>query len=209
MTPKSNTEIKKPQKNTHSVSVETAPIKKDDVSNSSKHASKFSENNQRTNIAKPTTKVQHTVTVEKKKATKDSLTDVENMSSGSIQYGTGRRKNASARVWVKVGNGKITVNKKELSQYFPSEVHQSTVNKPFEMTNTLGQYDVICTVKGGGTNGQAGAIRHGIARALDKLVPDFHKILRSNELLTRDPRMVERKKYGRSGARKRYQFSKR
>lgn len=124
-------------------------------------------------------------------------------------YGTGRRKNSVARVWVKPGTGKITVNKKKASDYFNRDLYLKQIMQPFADTATLGQYDVMCTASGGGTTGQAGAIRHGIARALDCISEDFHAVLRKNGLLTRDPRVVERKKYGRRKARKKVQFSKR
>lgn len=124
-------------------------------------------------------------------------------------YGTGRRKNAIARVWLMNGSGKIVVNKKDLEEYFPRETHRKSIMLPLATTKTTGQYDIICTVKGGGCSGQAGAILHGTARALDKLAPEFHQILSKNGLLTRDPRVVERKKYGKHKARKSTQFSKR
>lgn len=124
-------------------------------------------------------------------------------------YGTGRRKNSIARVWVRPGNGKFVVNGRELSNYFPRDAYVRLVNSPFVDTNCHGQYDVICTTKGGGTTGQAGAIRHGVARALDCLIPESHSALKSNGHLKRDPRVVERKKYGLRKARKSVQFSKR
>ncbi|WP_392506120.1 30S ribosomal protein S9 [Rickettsia sp. 2024-CO-Wats] len=124
-------------------------------------------------------------------------------------YATGKRKNAIARVWLKVGKGKIVVNKKTIVQYFPSETYVKTILQPFVLTKTIDQYDVICTVRGGGISGQKGAILHGISKALDKSAPDFHAILRKSGLLTRDSRVVERKKYGQRKARKKTQFSKR
>ncbi|MDP5109866.1 MAG: 30S ribosomal protein S9 [Rickettsiaceae bacterium] len=124
-------------------------------------------------------------------------------------YGTGKRKNSIARVWVKPGKGKITVNSKDFSEYFPRESYRTAIMKPFVDTKTTAQYDVVCTTKGGGTTGQAGAIVHGIARALDCISDDFHAILRKNGFLTRDSRVVERKKYGKRKARKSTQFSKR
>ncbi len=124
-------------------------------------------------------------------------------------YGTGRRKSSVARVWIKPGSGKVVVNKKELHNYFVRDYYIKTIMKPFVDTNTFGQYDVSCTVLGGGTTGQAGAITLGIARALDCVSEDFHTILRKNGLLTRDSRVVERKKYGLRKARKKAQFSKR
>jgi small subunit ribosomal protein S9 len=124
-------------------------------------------------------------------------------------YGTGRRKDSIARVWVQPGKGSIIVNSKDYSVYFPRKSYRTAIMQPFVDTNTTGQFDVVCTTKGGGTTGQAGAIVHGIARALDCISEDFHSILRKNGFLTRDSRTVERKKYGRRKARKKVQFSKR
>lgn len=124
-------------------------------------------------------------------------------------YGTGRRKNSVARVWVRPGKGRIIVNNKDFSIYFPRETYRTSIMQPFVDTNTTGQFDVMCTTKGGGTTGQAGAIIHGIARALDCISEDFHPILRKGGFLTRDARVVERKKYGKRKARKSTQFSKR
>ena len=124
-------------------------------------------------------------------------------------YGTGRRKNSIARVWVRPGKGRIIVNNKDFSVYFPRETYRTSIIQPFVDTNTTGQFDVMCTTKGGGTTGQAGAIIHGIARALDCISDDFHPILRKGGFLTRDARVVERKKYGKRKARKSTQFSKR
>ncbi|WP_341748740.1 30S ribosomal protein S9 [Candidatus Tisiphia endosymbiont of Sialis lutaria] len=124
-------------------------------------------------------------------------------------YGTGRRKNAIARVWLKSGSGKVIVNKKNVEQYFTRESHTKSLLQPFVVTKTSGQYDIICTVKGGGKSGQMGAVLHGVARTLDKIAPEFHSILRKSGFLTRDSRVVERKKYGKHKARKSTQFSKR
>jgi len=124
-------------------------------------------------------------------------------------YGTGRRKDASARVWIKSGTGKIIVNGKDVTVYFARSVSRMILNQPFVATNTAGHFDVWCTVAGGGLSGQAGAVRHGISRALDQFDPSLHKTLRHGGFLTRDSRVVERKKYGRAKARKRFQFSKR
>jgi small subunit ribosomal protein S9 len=121
----------------------------------------------------------------------------------------GRRKTAVARVKLTDGSGKVTVNKKELGIYFPIEVLREEVLKPFEATATQGRYDAKVRVEGGGPTGQAGAIRLGIARSLVALDEDHRQNLRNAGLLTRDPRMVERKKYGQKKARKRFQFSKR
>lgn len=128
---------------------------------------------------------------------------------GGAAYGTGRRKSSVARVWIKPGSGKVTVNKKDVNDYFTRDFYIRSIMKPFADTNTNGQYDVFCTVIGGGTTGQAGAITLGVARALDCVSEDFHTTLRKNGLLTRDSRVVERKKYGLRKARKKAQFSKR
>lgn len=124
-------------------------------------------------------------------------------------YGTGRRKNAIARVRLVDGKGNITVNGKNLDEYFGLETLKVIVKQPLVLTNTLEKFDVICTVKGGGYTGQAGAIRHGIARALNEANSEFRPTLKSSGFLTRDSRMKERKKYGLKKARKAPQFSKR
>jgi small subunit ribosomal protein S9 len=121
----------------------------------------------------------------------------------------GRRKTSVARVIVKSGNGNIKVNGKEFEKAFPLLVSREDITKPFDVTETKGQYDVVVNVKGGGTTGQAQAIRLGIARALIDMNPEFRPSLKIEGFLTRDPRMVERKKYGQPKARKRFQFSKR
>jgi small subunit ribosomal protein S9 len=121
----------------------------------------------------------------------------------------GRRKNAIARVKLIDGSGKITVNKREFENYFPLEIQRDEIMKPFKVTDTIGRYDVMIRVNGGGPVGQAGAVRLGIARSLVALDEDARTALRGAGLLTRDPRMVERKKYGQKKARKRFQFSKR
>lgn len=124
-------------------------------------------------------------------------------------YATGKRKDAVARVWIKKGSGKVTVNKREIETYFARPVLRMIINQPFEATETEKQFDVICTVKGGGLSGQAGAVRHGISKALDLFNPELHKALRKGGFLTRDSRTVERKKYGKAKARRSFQFSKR
>lgn len=124
-------------------------------------------------------------------------------------YGTGRRKSSIARVRITEGTGNITINKKSIDEYFGIETLKVIVRQPLSVTNTLDKYDVICTVKGGGFTGQAGAIRHGISRALLEANAEFRPVLKSNGFLTRDPRMKERKKYGLKKARKAPQFSKR
>ena len=123
--------------------------------------------------------------------------------------GTGRRKKSIARVRLTEGNGTITVNGAPLDEYFGTEILKVIVKQPLTATNTVSKYDVICKVQGGGYTGQAGAIRHGIARALVEANSEFRPILKSNGFLTRDPRMKERKKYGLKKARKAPQFSKR
>lgn len=124
-------------------------------------------------------------------------------------YATGRRKDAIARVWVKPGNGTITINSREVANYFPRPVLRMLINQPFAVTNTVGQFDVVCTVVGGGLSGQAGALRHGISRALCNYDPEMRKALKAEGFMTRDPRAVERKKYGKAKARRSFQFSKR
>ena len=123
--------------------------------------------------------------------------------------GTGRRKKSIARVRIVAGNGNITVNQKSLDEYFGTDILKVIVKQPLVATNTLDKYDVICTVQGGGFTGQAGAIRHGIARALNDANSEYRPILKQNGFLTRDSRMKERKKYGLKKARKAPQFSKR
>ena len=124
-------------------------------------------------------------------------------------YGTGRRKNAIARVRLVEGTGKITINGKDIDEFFGLETLKVIVRQPLTVTNTTAKYDVVATVKGGGFTGQAGAIRHGIARALNEANAEFRPALKQNGFLTRDPRMKERKKYGLKKARKAPQFSKR
>jgi small subunit ribosomal protein S9 len=121
----------------------------------------------------------------------------------------GRRKTAVARVYMSKGNGKITVNKKEMKVMFPIDVLQGKINQPFILTDTVGQFDIKVNVMGGGINGQAEAIRLGISRALVELSADYKPLLKAEGLMTRDPRMVERKKPGQPKARKKFQFSKR
>lgn len=124
-------------------------------------------------------------------------------------YGTGRRKDAVARVWVKPGTGKIIVNGRDLANYFPRPVLQMLINQPFQVANVANQFDVMCTVSGGGLSGQAGALRHGLSRALTAYEPALRPALKAAGFLTRDPRAVERKKYGKAKARRSFQFSKR
>jgi small subunit ribosomal protein S9 len=124
-------------------------------------------------------------------------------------YATGKRKEAVARVWVKPGVGKITVNGKEGDVYFARPVLRMLVAQPFHVTSRLGQFDVMCTVQGGGLSGQAGAVRHGVSKALTCFDPELRPLLKQHGLLTRDSRKVERKKYGFAKARRGFQFSKR
>jgi len=124
-------------------------------------------------------------------------------------YATGRRKDASARVWVKRGTGQVKINGRDISVYFARPVLQMILAQPFETVQRVGEFDVFATVKGGGLSGQAGAVRHGISRALTYFEPGLRPALKAGGFLTRDPRVVERKKYGRAKARKSFQFSKR
>lgn len=124
-------------------------------------------------------------------------------------YATGKRKDAVARVWVKPGTGKITVNGRELAVYFARPVLRMMINQPFQITNRIEQFDIVATVSGGGLSGQAGALRHGISKALTFFEPGLRPPLKAAGLLTRDPRVVERKKYGKAKARRSFQFSKR
>ena len=124
-------------------------------------------------------------------------------------YGTGRRKTSTARVFLRPGTGSVTVNDRTLDQYFFDEAHQMIVKQPLQASDTLSKFDVLVTVEGGGMHGQAGATQHGVARALLEFSVELRGVLKKEGFLTRDPRMKERKKYGRPGARKRFQFSKR
>ena len=124
-------------------------------------------------------------------------------------YATGKRKNAVARVWIKPGNGKVEVNGRDSPVYFARPVLRMLINQPLVATNRASQFDVWCTVKGGGLSGQAGAVRHGISQALTRYEPGLRPLLKSQGFLTRDSRVVERKKYGKAKARRSFQFSKR
>ena len=154
-------------------------------------------------IAVNTTKLKtpKAATIDTKKSPKK---DSQNRSSA-----TGRRKDAVARIWIKQGKGLCIVNRKPIDQYFVNESLKHGALYPLKVCGLLGKMDLFCTVKGGGLSGQAGSIKHGIARALDKFEPELHTLLKSNQLLTRDSRVVERKKYGQHKARKKTQFSKR
>ena len=124
-------------------------------------------------------------------------------------YATGRRKDAVARVWIKPGSGKVIVNGREQEVYFARPTLRLVLNQPFQVADREGQYDVFATVKGGGLSGQAGAVKHGIAQALSKFEPALRSAVKAAGFLTRDPRVAERKKYGRAKARRSFQFSKR
>lgn len=124
-------------------------------------------------------------------------------------YGTGRRKSSTARVFMRPGSGKITINKREFDNYFPSDLLKMIIRQPLTLTETQDKFDIYVTVKGGGTSGQAGAIRHGVSRALLEFNTELRAKLKSAGFLTRDPREKERQKPGLSGARRRFQFSKR
>jgi small subunit ribosomal protein S9 len=158
-------------------------------------------------------------------ALKDALTQAQNQAAAPTaqptveaqpkidaqgrSYATGKRKNAVARVWIKPGSGKITVNGRDSAVYFARPVLRMLMNQPFVIADRFGQYDVVCTVTGGGLSGQAGAVRHGISRALTFYEPSLRPTLKKGGFLTRDPRVVERKKYGKAKARRSFQFSKR
>jgi small subunit ribosomal protein S9 len=124
-------------------------------------------------------------------------------------YGTGRRKTSTARVYLRSGAGEVQINRKPFDQYFPNETLRMIIRQPLQLTETTSKFDLLINVKGGGRAGQAGAIRHGITRALLEYNPDLRPALKQAGLITRDPRIKERKKYGQKGARKRFQFSKR
>ena len=134
---------------------------------------------------------------------------VQKLDKQGRAYATGKRKNAVARVWVKPGSGKITVNTKPIEVFFARPVLRMMIQQPLVATNRNTQYDVICTVSGGGLSGQAGAVRHGLSKALTYFEPDLRGTLKKGGFLTRDSRVVERKKYGRAKARRSFQFSKR
>ena len=141
----------------------------------------------------------------------NSLEDTNEKKLDSLgrSYSTGKRKSSIARVWLKRGSGLVKINGKEEQNYFSSKSHRILLNQPLVLSQRKSEIDITCTVEGGGLSGQAGAIRHGIARALVKFEPDLRKNLKSKGLLTRDSRIVERKKYGKAKARRSYQFSKR
>lgn len=131
------------------------------------------------------------------------------MAQATTFYGTGRRKTSVARVWLRPGGGAILVNRRRFEEYFPRETLRMIICQPLQLTNTLGQFDATINVGGGGPSGQAGAVRHGIARALLQVDDTLRQALKRAGFLTRDPRMKERKKYGQPGARSKFQYSKR
>ena len=139
----------------------------------------------------------------------DGPTYVKKVDKLGRAYATGKRKDAVARVWIKPGPGKVMVNSREVETYFARPVLRMMIQQPLVAAGRSGQYDVICTVAGGGLSGQAGAVRHGISKALTNFEPDLRPVLKKGGFLTRDSRTVERKKYGRAKARKSFQFSKR
>ena len=134
---------------------------------------------------------------------------VQKLDKHGRAYATGKRKNAIARVWIKPGKGSITINGRDQEVYFARPTLRLVINQVFGITEREGQYDVICTVKGGGLSGQAGAIRHGLSKALTYYEPGLRPVLKPHGFLTRDSRVVERKKYGKAKARRSFQFSKR
>jgi small subunit ribosomal protein S9 len=134
---------------------------------------------------------------------------VQKLDKQGRAYATGKRKDAVARVWIKMGGGKILVNGRTVETYFARPVLRMLIQQPLVASSRQGQYDVVCTVSGGGLSGQAGAVRHGLSKALLRHEPDLRTVLKRGGFLTRDPRVVERKKYGRAKARRSFQFSKR
>lgn len=131
------------------------------------------------------------------------------MAEVNQNYGTGRRKSATARVFIKPGTGEIVVNKRKFEEYFQNETHRMVIRQPLHLTDSAGKFDILVNVNGGGPAGQAGAVRHGITRALIEMNPELRTRLKKAGFVTRDPRAKERKKYGQKGARARFQFSKR
>jgi small subunit ribosomal protein S9 len=134
---------------------------------------------------------------------------VQKLDKQNRAYATGKRKDAVARVWIKLGAGKIVINDRPVETYFARPVLRMLIDQPLVTADRKGQYDVVCTVSGGGLSGQAGAVRHGLSKALVRYEPDLRPLLKHNGFLTRDSRVVERKKYGKAKARRSFQFSKR
>lgn len=139
----------------------------------------------------------------------EAIVYVQKLDDQGRAYATGKRKDAVARVWIKPGSGRITVNGREFETYFARPVLRMVLQQPFTAAERTGQYDIVATVSGGGLSGQAGAIRHGLAKALVNFEPELRGVLKSGGFLTRDSRVVERKKFGRAKARRSFQFSKR
>jgi small subunit ribosomal protein S9 len=144
-----------------------------------------------------------------KPAAPEAPKHIQKLDKQGRAYATGKRKNAVARVWLKPGKGTITVNTRAVEVFFARPVLRMLIQQPIVAANRTGQYDVICTVSGGGLSGQAGAVRHGLSKALTYFEPDLRSVLKRGGFLTRDSRVVERKKYGRAKARRSFQFSKR
>ena len=144
-----------------------------------------------------------------KPAAPESPKYIQKLDNLGRAYATGKRKNAVARVWIKRGTGKITVNSREIEVFFARPVLRMMISQPLVLSNRNGQYDVICRVSGGGLSGQAGAVRHGLSKALTYFEPELRGVLKRGGFLTRDSRVVERKKYGKAKARRSFQFSKR
>ena len=144
-----------------------------------------------------------------KPATPEAPKYIQKLDKQGRAYATGKRKNAVARVWIKPGAGKITVNTRKIEEFFARPVLRMLINQPLVASNRSGQFDIICSVSGGGLSGQAGAVRHGISKALTHFEPDLRGVLKRGGFLTRDSRVVERKKYGHKKARRSFQFSKR
>jgi small subunit ribosomal protein S9 len=142
-------------------------------------------------------------------AAPDAPVHVQKIDAQGRAYATGKRKDAVARVWIKPGPGQITVNQRPVDVYFARPVLRMILQQPLQIANRIGQYDIVVTVDGGGLSGQAGAVRHGLAKALTYYEPDLRPALKKEGFLTRDPRVVERKKYGKKKARRSFQFSKR
>jgi len=160
----------------------------------------------------PRKKIESLTEIKEAVATTTTETEVKKKASRDKKgrsYATGKRKDAVARVWIMPGKGNITINEKPIDTYFARPVLKMIINQPFEITNRVNEFDVVCTVQGGGLSGQAGAIKHGISKALNEYEPELRSILKQAGFLTRDDRVVERKKYGRAKARRSYQFSKR
>ncbi|HQX27070.1 MAG TPA: 30S ribosomal protein S9 [Alphaproteobacteria bacterium] len=139
----------------------------------------------------------------------EAIKRVQKIDAKGRSYATGRRKDAVARVWLQRGNGKVTVNGRDQAVYFARQTQRLILNQPFLIVESVGHFDIVCTVKGGGLSGQAGAVRHGISRALENFDPQYRPALKKAGMLTRDSRVVERKKVGKHGARRTKQWAKR